>query len=117
MNVVSLGALCDELLASAHAEPGGRAARTLHGDCSLSMRQMAVALVAGRETDQQGSGSATVQILRGRVRINERIDEHIDEQRTTTELAEGDLAAVPGAAHRVTSLEDSVVLLSVDLRS
>lgn len=109
MKVVPLDALCDELLASARAEPGGRAARTVHGDCSLSMRQMVVALIAGREADYGGSGKATVQILRGRVRI--------DDHGTTTELSAGDLADVPTRSHRVTSLDDSVVLMSVDLRS
>ncbi|MDO5699253.1 MAG: LuxR family transcriptional regulator [Dermatophilus congolensis] len=109
MEPISLTAMCDELLAAAHAEPGGRAARTVHGDCTLTLRQMAVALVAGREAEYQSAGNATVQILRGRIRI--------DNDGTSTELSAGDLVPVPLIPHWVAALEDSVVLMTVDIRS
>lgn len=110
MRAIGLNELAEQLLALARAEPGGRVARTVHGDCNMSLRQMVVAWAGGRHAaDYQAGGDATVQVIRGRLRITVA--------GVPTVLKSGDLVDVPPQPHSVEALEDSVLLVTVDVRS
>lgn len=106
MNSTSLMTLTDELLALARPASSGRAARTLHGGSGLALRQTLVALLAGHELAEHANpGEATLQVLRGRVRLT-----------TSTQAwegAAGDYVTIPAERHALAAAENAVVLLTV----
>lgn len=106
MEKISLDALAREHLETARAASSGRSAHTVYGGHEHSLRQTLMALTAGHGLDDHESpGEATLQVLRGRVRL-------------TTEEAgwdgsAGDHLVIPRTRHGLTAIEDSVILLTV----
>ncbi|MEP9381296.1 cupin domain-containing protein [Nocardioides sp. KR10-350] len=108
MNGVSLSSLAEEHLAKAADTAAGRSSHTLHGGRDHALRQTLIALVAGQRLgDHESPGEATVQVLRGTVRV------HADGD--TWEGGPGDYALIPPARHDLEAVEDSVVLLTVSV--
>lgn len=109
MHHISLDALVDEHLTAARQAASGRSARTVHGGQEHSLRQTLLALAAGRGLDEHESpGEATLQVLRGRVRLATRQD--------AWEGAAGDYVVIPAERHSLTAIDDSAVLLTVAVR-
>jgi quercetin dioxygenase-like cupin family protein len=108
MNSTSLLALVDEHLAEARTSSSGRSARTLHGGQGHVLRQTLIALAAHRRLGEHESpGEATLQVLRGRVRL------HAGDETWNGDV--GDLVVIPPARHDLEALEDAAVLLTVAL--
>lgn len=108
MNSTSLFALVDEHLAEARTSSAGRSARTLHGGQGHVLRQTLIALAAHRRLGEHESpGEATLQVLRGRVRL------HAGDETWNGDV--GDLVVIPPARHDLEALEDAAVLLTVAL--
>lgn len=106
MNKLSLTAIVRTELESAASTSSGRSARTLYGGHEHVLRQTVIAMVAGQVLQEhENPGEATVQVLRGRVRLVSG--------EVAWEGALGDLLIVPDARHRLEALEDAVVLLTV----
>lgn len=106
MESVSLNSVVDEQLSLARDAHSGRAAHTVHGGSGHFLRQTVVALTSGSGLAEHDSpGEATLQVLRGRVRLNSGDD--------SVEGAAGDLLIIPDARHSLDALEDSAVLLTV----
>lgn len=105
-DVLRLGLIADELQEAAGAAPAGRAARSLPVPPGGGLRQTVLALVAGaRLQEHESPGAATLQVLRGRVRLAADVDRW--------ELGELDLLAIPARRHGLEALTDAVVLLTV----
>lgn len=106
MESVSLTRLAEEQLDAARASKAGRAAHTVHGGHDHLLRQTLIALAGGRElAEHQSPGQATLQVLRGRVRVRTADDEWSGEQ--------GDYLVIPRERHSVHADSDAVVLLTV----
>jgi hypothetical protein len=102
----SLTALADGLLKHALNASDGRCIRTIDGGRPNLPCQSVIALAAGQRLDEHDDpGGATVQVLRGRLRVTAGDD--------TTDGSAGQLLIVPGAGHTLTALEDSVLLLTI----
>ena len=102
---VDLAALATELLDAAAGAHAHRAARTLAHPVD-GLRQTVIALLAGAELGEHESpGPASLQVLRGRVRV-------VATDRAV-ELTAGTIAPIPDQRHSLHADEDSVVLLSV----
>jgi quercetin dioxygenase-like cupin family protein len=102
---VDLTALATELLDTAASAHARRAARTLAHPVD-GLRQTVIALLAGADLGEHDSpGPASLQVLRGRVRVVAADG--------AVELAAGTIAPIPDQRHSLHSGEDSVVLLSV----
>jgi quercetin dioxygenase-like cupin family protein len=102
----SLADVSERLLATARSAPAGRGAETLQGGHNRTLRQTVIALLEGRALDEHESpGEATLQVLRGRVRV-QSADEAV-------EATAGDLLIIPADRHSLHALTDSVVLLTV----
>lgn len=105
----SLSQLAEEQLTLARTAASGRSAHTVHGGQRNVLRQTLVALASGRALDEhENPGEATLQVLRGRVRLV------AGDQ--SWEGAAGDLLVVPESRHALHADEDSVVLLTVAKR-
>ncbi len=106
MEKFSLDAIAREQARRAAAAPGGRSAETVYGGHEHALRQTVLALTAGSSLDDhENPGEATVQVLRGRVRLTAG--------EAAWEGRSGDLLVVPDRRHGLEALEDSAVLLTV----
>jgi quercetin dioxygenase-like cupin family protein len=106
MDGLSLGSLVDEHLTIATAHDSGRSAVTIHGGREHHLRQTLIVLAEGRALGEHESpGEATLQVLRGRVRLHAGDDEW--------QGAAGDFVLIPAHRHDLTALEDAAVLLTV----
>ena len=104
--VRNLAALAADLLERAVAAPAGRAALTLVAGAGASLKQTMLALRSGEQlAEHDAPGAATLQVVRGRVRLV------ADGERW--ELGQGDHIQIPPTQHRLESLEDAAVLLTV----
>lgn len=106
MEKLSLDALAREQLEAARRASSGRAAHTPVGGHDHVLRQAVIALCAGRElAEHDNPGEATLQVLRGRVRLVAG--------ETSWEGRQGDLLVVPQRPHKLEAVEDAAVLLTV----
>jgi quercetin dioxygenase-like cupin family protein len=106
MESISLTELVDEQLDLARAAHSGRAALTIHGGHDHSLRQTVIALAAGHELGEHASsGEATLQVLRGHVRLNVGED--------SCDGSTGDYLVIPAQRHALLAIDDSAVLLTV----
>ncbi len=106
----SLTALADGLLSHALRASSRRDIRTIDGGRPHLLYQSVIALARGQRIEEHHNpGEATVQVLRGRVRVAAGDD--------TTDVPTGHLLIVPGTRHSLTALEDAVVLLTVVKRT
>jgi quercetin dioxygenase-like cupin family protein len=109
MEGLSLGPLVDEHLAIAREHGSGRSAVTIHGGREHHLRQTLIALASGRALGEHESpGEATLQVLRGRVRLHAGDDEW--------QGVAGDFVLIPSDRHDLAALEDAAVLLTVTNR-
>jgi quercetin dioxygenase-like cupin family protein len=107
VNTWSLTALADEHLAVARTSASGRSAHTVHGGHEHALRQT---LIAGSGLAEHNSpGEATLQVLRGRVRLTAAGD--------SVEAEAGEFLVIPPRRHSLDAIDDSAVLLTVALRS
>ncbi|WP_448221766.1 cupin [Gordonia iterans] len=109
MSVVDLNSLSEELLGQARAASSGRASATVrgHGD---RFRETVIALAAGQVLhDHESPGEATLQVLRGDVRLTAPGSD--DE----VALRAGQRADIPPIRHGLAADSDAVVLLTVAL--
>jgi quercetin dioxygenase-like cupin family protein len=106
MEKFSLEAVAREQAKRAAAASSGRSAETVYGGHEHALRQTVLALTAGSSLDEhQSPGEATIQVLRGRVRLTAG--------QVAWEGRAGDLLVVPETRHALQALEDSAVLLTV----
>jgi quercetin dioxygenase-like cupin family protein len=110
MEKFSLDAIGREQAKRAAAASSGRSAETVYGGHEHALRQTVLALTAGSALDEHESpGEATVQVLRGRVRLTAG--------KVAWDGRAGDLLIVPDARHALHAVEDAVVLLTVSKAS
>lgn len=108
MTTVNLNTLADELLAHAAQARSGRASETVrgHGD---RLRETVIALLAGQALhDHESPGEATLQVLRGEVRLTVP-------DGGSQALITGDRTDIPPVRHGLSADTDAVVLLTVAL--
>ncbi len=106
MQKFSLDAIAREQARRASAASSGRSAETVFGGHEHALRQTVLALTAGSALDEhENPGEATIQILRGRVRLTAG--------QVAWEGRVGDLLVVPDARHALAAIEDSAILLTV----
>lgn len=110
MHAASLTALADSQLAAAREASSGRSAVTVFGGREHDLRQTLIALAEGHALGEHESpGEATLQVLRGTVRLSSAED--------SWEGEAGDLLVIPPERHDLAALADSVVLLTVATRA
>ncbi len=106
MEGISLTRLAEEHLEIARSAHAGRSAHTVHGGHDHMLRQTLIALTGGSELAEHNSpGQATLQVLRGRVRVSAGSD--------SWGGGPGDLLVIPRERHGLHAHEDAVVLLTV----
>ena len=104
--VRNLATVAADLLEQAAAAPAGRAALTLVAGAGAPLKQTMLALRRGEQlAEHDAPGAATLQVVRGRVRLA------TDGERW--ELGQGDHIQIPPTRHRLGSMEDAAVLLTV----
>ena len=104
--VVNLQVIADDMQKAAATSAAGRAARTLPAQPEGNLRQTVLALTAGASLQEhENPGAATLQVLRGRVRLWADGDDW--------ELGASDLVAIPARRHGLDAFADAVVLLTV----
>ena len=82
----------------------------MHGGHEHALRQTLIALTAGSGLAEHNSpGEATLQVLRGRVRLTAAGD--------SVEAEAGEFLVIPPQRHSLDAIDDSAVLLTVALRS
>jgi quercetin dioxygenase-like cupin family protein len=92
----------------ARAADHGRSAHTVHGGHDRALRQTLVALRAGTTLrEHPNEREATLQVISGRIRLTAGTQ--------TLEATTNDLLTVPAAAHTLTAVEDSALLLTVSV--
>lgn len=107
MSITDLGEAQVEIARSAHS---GRAAHTVHGGSGHALRQVVMALAAGRKlAEHENPGETTLLVLSGKVELSA--------VSTKAALATGDYVIVPPERHDLTALEDSAVLLTIVSRA
>ncbi|WP_405431355.1 LuxR family transcriptional regulator [Micromonospora sp. NBC_00617] len=105
MEKLSLTAIADGLLSHELGASSRLGMRIVDGGRLRPLRQTVIALTRGEELDEhEYRANATVQVLRGRVRVTVGDD--------TTDGFPGELLVVPGTWHTVIALDDTVVLLT-----
>lgn len=110
MKSTSLTALADEQLDKARAAGSGRAAVTVYGGHEHDLRQTLIAMLEGRSLgEHEAPAEATLQVLRGRVRLTAGDD--------AADCEAGDHLVIPPARHDLAALSDAVVLLTVASRA
>jgi quercetin dioxygenase-like cupin family protein len=106
MQRISLEALARQQLTGAATAGGGHTADTVYGGHEKVLRQTVIGMVAGaRLNEHENPGEATIQVLRGRVRLSTSA--------ASWDGRTGDLIVVPDARHSLEALEDSAILLTV----
>jgi quercetin dioxygenase-like cupin family protein len=106
MEKFSLDAIARVQAERAAAASSGRSAETVYGGHEHALRQTVLAFTAGSSLDEHESpGEATVQVLRGRVRMTAG--------KVAWEGRAGDLLIVPDARHALHAVQDAVILLTV----
>ena len=106
MRKLSLDAVAREQLRLATENSNQRSAKTVFGGHERVLRQSVIALAEGAEmADHLSPGEATMQVLRGRIRLTAGKD--------SWDARTGDLLDIPGERQSVLALEPSVVLLTV----
>jgi len=102
----SLTQLGEEQLAEAREAGSGRASVTVFGGQQHDLRQTLIALVEGRALGEHDApGEASLQVLRGRVRLRTGED--------TWSGGEGDYLILPRNREELLAETDAVVLLTV----
>lgn len=110
MQQESLTALVRTHLETAASASSGRSAHTVYGGHEHALRQTLIALRAGSSlSEHENPGEATLQVLHGQVTLVAGEDRW--------SVSSGDLIPIPDARHALEAVEDSVVLLTVALRS
>ncbi len=106
MQKISLDALARQQVDMAASAGGGHTADTVYGGHEKVLRQVVIGMTGHAVlTEHENPGEATMQVLRGRVRLSAGD--------LSWEGRAGDLLIVPDARHSVEALEDSAVLLTV----
>jgi quercetin dioxygenase-like cupin family protein len=106
MRKLSLDAVAREQLKIANEDASRRSAKTVFGGHEHVLRQSVIALAQGAVlADHLSPGEATLQVLRGRVRLNAGKD--------SWDARTGDLLDIPDGRQSVEALEPSVILLTV----
>jgi len=105
MPALALQTVVEEQLAKARQASAGRAAETISGDHSRLMRQVVVAIAAGKElSEHENPGEATLYVITGAIELHAG-----DEQFT---LRAGEFTDIPQHRHSLHAVEDSAVLLT-----
>jgi quercetin dioxygenase-like cupin family protein len=104
--IVRITAAAADLLEQARSAPAGRAGLTLTPGAGAPLKQTLLAMREGvRLGEHESPGAATLQVLRGRVRLVAGA--------RSWELAADEYIAIPDQRHHLESLQECVVLLTV----